>query len=149
MSWKIFKEHAPELASIGVDRLHRKIAYLAILYPDGYPSLNPVSPFIGNGMLFMFTEPRSPKIRNLRKDGRYAVHCALRRESPLVEYSISGVAREINDPAVREQVKEYADSSVVDHTYALFEFVVERVLVVTYDAQKKKLIPRWLRENVS
>ena len=144
----MFEEHAPELASLGVDRLHRKIAYLAILYPDGSPRLNPVTPFIGNGMLFMFTEPRSPKIRCLRKDGRYAMHCAVSREGPLVEYLISGVAREINDPAVREQVEEYADSSVVDHTYALFEFVVERVLVVTYDEQKKKLVRRWQTGNL-
>jgi hypothetical protein len=148
MSWNIFEEHAPELASHGVDRLHRKIAYLAILYPDGSPRLNPVTLFIGTGMLFMFTEPTSPKIRYLRRDGRYDMHCAVNREDPLVEYLVSGVAREINDPAVREQAENYADSSVVDHTYALFKFMVERVLVVTYDDQKKKLVRRWQTGNL-
>ena len=148
MSWNIFEEHAPELASHGVDRLHRKIAYLAILYPDGSPRLNPVTPFIGNGMLFMFTEPTSPKIRYLRRDGRYAKHCAVNREGPWVEYLVSGVAREITDPAVREQAENCAASSVVGNTYALFEFMIERVLVVTYDEQKKKLVRRWQSGNL-
>ena len=71
------------------------------------------------------------------------MHCAVSREGPLVEYHISGLAREINDPAVREQAENCAASSVVDHKYALFEFMVERVLVVTYDDQKKKLVRRW------
>jgi hypothetical protein len=76
------------------------------------------------------------------------MHCAVNREDPLVEYLVSGVAREINDPAVREQAENYADSSVVDHTYALFKFMVERVLVVTYDDQKKKLVRRWQTGNL-
>lgn len=149
MSWKMFEGDSPELASLGYDKLNKKIAYLAILNFDGSPRLNPVTPFIRNGMLYMFTEPTSPKIRYLREDGRYAMHCSVSREGPLIEYLVTGIAREVRDPVVRDMAENYAASPVVDSTYALFEFMVERVLVVTYDDQKRKLIRRWLRENVT
>lgn len=149
MSWNIFEGDSPELASLGYDKLNKKIAYLAILNFDGSPRLNPVTPFIRNGMLYMFTEPTSPKIRYLREDGRYAMHCSVSREGPLIEYLVTGIAREVRDPVVRDMAENYAASPVVDSTYALFEFMVERVLVVTYDDQKRKLIRRWLRENVT
>ena len=54
MSWKEFEEDSPELASLGIEKLNRKIVYLAILKKDGSPHLNPVTPFIGNGMVIMF-----------------------------------------------------------------------------------------------
>jgi hypothetical protein len=62
MSWKPFQEASPELAQLVQERLNGKIAYLATLKKDGSPRLHPVTPFIGNGMLFIFTEPSSPKI---------------------------------------------------------------------------------------
>ena len=77
MSWKDFEEDSPELASLGFEKLNRKITYLAMSKKDGSPRLNPVTPFIENGMLFIFTEPSSPKIQDLRWDGRYAMHSAV------------------------------------------------------------------------
>ena len=148
MSWKIFEGDSPELASLGYDKLNKKIVYLAILNPDGSPRLNPVTPFIRNGMLYMFTEPTSPKIIYLRKDGRYAMHCAVSREGPLIEYLVTGIAREVSDPVVREMAENYASSPVVDGRFALFEFMVERVLVVTYDEQKRRLVRRWQTRNL-
>ena len=61
------------MAALGFERLNRKVAYLATIKKDGSPRLHPVTPFIGNGMLFVFTEPSSPKIGDLRRDGRYAL----------------------------------------------------------------------------
>lgn len=147
MSWKELEEEAPELASLGFEKLNRKIVYLAILKDDGAPHLNPVTPFIENGMLFMFTEPTSPKIRNLRRDGRYAMHCSVSREGPLIEFLVSGNAEEITDSIVREQAENLAAAPVVDESYALFEFQVKRVLAVEYDEEKKKVIRRWNREK--
>jgi hypothetical protein len=57
MSWKIFKEAYPELATLGFNQLNRKITYLATTKNNGSPRLHPVTPFIRNGMLFIFTEP--------------------------------------------------------------------------------------------
>jgi hypothetical protein len=147
MSWKEFEGESPELASLGFEKLNRKIVYLAILKEDGSPHINPVTPFIENGMLFMFTEPTSPKIRNLRRDGRYAMHCSVSREGPLIEYLVSGDAEEITDSIVREQAENLAAAPVVNESYALFEFQVKRVLAVEYDEEKKKVIRRWNREK--
>ena len=61
MNWADFAKSAPELAAIGYEKLNRKIAYLALLNRDGSPRVHPVTPFIDNGLLFMFTAPSSPK----------------------------------------------------------------------------------------
>ena len=146
MSWRELEAESPQLASLGFEKLNRVIVYLAMIKKDGSPRLNPVTPFIGEGMLFMFTEPTSPKIGDLRRDGRYVMHCSVTREGPLIEYFVSGVAREITDPVVRAQAESIAAAPVVDDTYVLFEFLVERVLLVEYDDQKKKVVSRWSRE---
>ena len=148
MSWKYFEEHAPELASLGVERLNRKIAYLATIRKDGSPRLHPVTPFIGNGMLFIFTEPSSPKIGDLRRDGRYALHCSVERgeNDPLIEFLVSGNTLVIDDKSVRrQQAESIAASQVVTDTYILFEFQVNNVLVVEYDEDWKPVPRRWKR----
>ena len=143
MSWKVFEEDSPELASLGFRRVNRRLVFLAILNKDGSPRLHPVTPFIGNGMLFMFTEPSSPKIRKLRRDGRYALHSSVVGEDPLFEFLVSGKAKEITDPVVRGRAEVIANSPVVTDTYALFEFQIERVLVIEYDENKKRTVHRW------
>ena len=143
MSWKIFEEGSPELAKMGYEKLNKKIVYLAILKKDGSPRINPVTLFIGNGMMFMFTEPSSPKIRDLRRDGRYAMHCSVGRDGPLIEILISGEAEEINDLGVRGKAESIAASPVVLDSYALFEFQINRVLVVEYDEEKNKVVRHW------
>lgn len=146
MSWKIFEENNPELAALGFNKLNQNIAYLATIKKDGSPRLHPVTPFIGNGMLFIFTEPSSPKISDLRSDGRYALHCSVDRQdgSPLIEFLVSGNARVITDTFVRQQAKSIAASSVIIEAYYLFEFLVGKVLVVQYDKDRKPIVQRWI-----
>lgn len=143
MSWKDFENAYPDLASLGFEKLNKKICYLALTEKDGSPRVHPVTPFIGSGMLFMFTEPSSPKIRDLRHDGRYALHCSVGREGPLVEFLVSGNARLITDPLVRQQAELIASSPVVVESYALFEFYIAHVLAVEYDEAKQKIIHCW------
>ncbi len=143
MSWKVFEDDSPELASLGFEKLNRKIAYLATIKTDGSPRLHPVTPFIRDGMLFIFTEPSSPKIRDLQRDGRYALHCSVGGEGPLTEVLVSGNAVVISDPAVRAQAESIASSPVVIDSYYLFEFLVKRVLVVEYDEDGKPVVRRW------
>jgi hypothetical protein len=142
MTWKAFESDAPELACLGYNRLNRKIAYLVTLKKDGSPRLHPVTPFIGDGMLFIFTEPSSPKIRDLRCDGRYVLHCSVGGDGPLVEVQVSGEAIVILDPQVRLQAEKIAASPVVIDSYVLFELQVSNVLVVEY-AEGMPLVRRW------
>jgi len=148
MSWKEFEEHAPRLASLGFKKLDRKVAYLATLKKDGSPRLHPVTPFIRNGMLFIFTEPSSPKISDLRRDDRYALHCSVDREKgePLIEFLVAGTAKIINDDSVRAEAMNIAASPVLTNDYALFEFQIDNVLVVEYDNDGNRSVQRWKRE---
>ena len=144
MSWKVFEEDSPELAALACEKLNRKIAYLATLRKDGSPRLHPVTPFIGNGMMFIFTESSSPKIRDLCRDGRYALHCAVGGEGPLIEVMVLGEAVAISDTHVRrEQAERIAASPVVTDKYVLFGLQVKRVMVVEYDEEKKPVVRRW------
>ena len=147
MSWKEFEEDSPELASLGFEKLNRKISCLAMNKKDGSPRLHPVTPFIGSGMLFIFTELSSPKIRDLRRDGRYALHCSVSRDAPLVEFLVSGRAEHISDPVVRARAESIAASPVVVDSYALFEFQVKRVLLVEYDEERKKVVRHWVTKE--
>jgi hypothetical protein len=147
MSWRLFEEASPPLAGLCFERLNRKIAYLATIKQDGSPRLHPVTPFIGNGMLFIFTEPSSPKIRDINRDGRYVMHCTVGGGGPLIEVQISGEAIVISDPEKRVQAERIAASPVVIESYVLFEFQVQRVLVVEYDQERKPIVHRWVSEK--
>ena len=147
MSWQEFALSSPNLAGIVRERLDRKIAYLATIRKDGSPRLHPVTPFIGEGMLFIFTEPSSPKIRDLRRDGRYTLHCAVGAGGePLVEVMVSGRATTITDLEIRGRAARYAASPVVLDSYFLFEFQLRHVLVVEYDMQRKPVVRQWRPE---
>ncbi|WP_225755290.1 pyridoxamine 5'-phosphate oxidase family protein [Actinotalea sp. Marseille-Q4924] len=47
--------------------------YLATVGPDGAPRIHPVMPVWAAGSMFAFIGP-SPKLRDLERDGRYALH---------------------------------------------------------------------------
>lgn len=147
--WQDFEDSAPHMASTGYDKLNRKIAYLATLKKNGAPNLHPVTPFIGDGMLFIFTEPSSPKIRDLRRDGRYALHSSVERGpgEPLVEFLVTGTVRVIEDPHVRVGAEGVASSPVVIDTYVLFEFLINRALLVAYNEKSERRIQRWSASN--
>lgn len=143
MSWEVFQENAPELASVGFELLNRKIAYLATIKRDGSPRLHPVTPFIREGMLFIFTEPTSPKIGDLLGDKRYALHCSISSEGPLIEFLVMGTAEMITDPDIQNQAVRIAGSPVVTDRYLLFEYHVEHVLLVEYDDNGKPVPRHW------
>jgi general stress protein 26 len=69
------------------------VAYLATVRKDGTPRVHPMTPIIGQGHFFVFMEPTSPKGHDLRRDGRFAIHCAVSDNSGASgEFSITGHA---------------------------------------------------------
>jgi len=132
MTWKSLEEQQPELASFGAGRMHGKVAYLATVRKDGSPRVHPMTPIIGQGHLFVFMEPTSPKGHDLQRDGRYAIHCSVTDTSGASgEFIITGHAHIIEDPelralAVRSSTYEPADR------YILFEFDIETAASTTY-----------------
>ena len=132
MSWKTFETQSPEMAEFGKARLHNKVAYLATIRKDGSPRVHPFTPIIGEGHFFVFMEPTSPKGHDLRRDGRYAVHCSVTDTSgESGEVIVTGRATFIEDPEVRALAVRVCPYTPAER-YILFEFDLESVLITEY-----------------
>lgn len=133
MSWEHLEHARPELAAFGAERFRQSgVAYLATLRTDGSPRVHPVTPIVGQGRLFLFMEPTSPKGKDLRHDGRYALHCSVSDMSgESGEFFVSGHARFIDDPAIWRLAAEFATYTPADR-YILFELDVERASSTVY-----------------
>lgn len=145
MSWKILEEQQPALAAFGLERLNGKVAYLATVRRDGSPRVHPVTPIIGQGRLFVFMEPTSPKGRDLGRDGRYTMHCAVADNSGAGgEFSTAGRARLVDDPELRAAAVRMASYTPADR-YILFELDVESAASTVY-AEDGPVRQSWKRE---
>jgi hypothetical protein len=124
-SWGDFESRAPALAAFGLPRLTTAVAYLATLRPDRTPRVHPVSPLVGDGHLFVFMEPTSPKARDLRARGRYALHNGVPDTAGTGgEFFVAGRAEQLDDAALRTIATEAAPYQPEDR-YLLFELLVE------------------------
>lgn len=132
MSWKLFEAQHPTLAAFGAERLNGKVAYLATIRKDGSPRVHPMTPIIGQGYLFVFMEPTSPKGHDLQRDGRYAIHGAVSDSSGASgEFIITGQAHLVTDPALRVQAVGLSSYAPKDR-YILFEFDIESAASTIY-----------------
>ena len=132
MSWKFLEDQQPVLAKFGVERLNGKVAYLATIRKDGSPRLHPMTPIIGEGHLFVFMEPTSPKGHDLQRDGRYTIHCSVSDTSGASgEFIVAGQARLIDDLEVRALAARLSSYTPADR-YILFEFDVTSAASTIY-----------------
>jgi hypothetical protein len=144
LSWADFAAEVPNLEAFGRRRLERRIAYLATIRADGSPRVHPVSPFIGMGCLAIYMEPTSPKVADLRRDARYALHCAVEdNEGGGGEFYVTGRAEEIID--VRRRITAFGWAEAAGYKpaerHVFFEFKLGEVLSTTYDTGRKR--ERW------
>lgn len=145
MSWQKLEVAAPELAVFGAARLTQRIAYLATIRVDGSPRVHPVSPFIGHGRLFVYMEPASPKGNDLRRDERYAMHCAVEDTTGGGgEFCVRGTAGLVEDPETRSKAFDAAGTIGYkpNDRYILFELDVEEALATTYK-DERPVRSRW------
>jgi hypothetical protein len=130
-SWAEFAKRAPELAAYGARRLGSGVAYLGTVRKDGSPRVHPVTPILGQ-QLFLFMEPTSPKGKDLQRDPRYTLHCAVEDSSGgKGEFSVRGRARLVQDPELRAQAVEAATYDPAER-YVLFVLGVEFAFKNTY-----------------
>jgi hypothetical protein len=121
------------LATFGLKRFEIGVAYLATVRQDGSPRVHPVTPIIGQGHLFLFMEPTSPKRHDLRRDGRYALHSAVSDPNGTSgEFIITGSAKFIVDPAMRSLAAQFASYTPADR-YILFELSIESAVSTIYE----------------
>lgn len=143
--WSQFTDATPELASFGKQRLESNIAYLATIRPDGSPRVHPVTPLIAGNCLFVYMEPASPKVHDLRRDPRYAMHCGVEDNSGgRGEFFISGRAAEIGEAKTREYAFEQARLKGYnpEDRYILFELTIEEARGTVYEEGEPKRT-RW------
>lgn len=123
-SWGEFEAQVPDLAAFGAGRLGTPPAYLATIRANGSPRVHPVSPIIGGGRLFLFMEPTSPKGRDLRERGHYALHSGVRDTfGSGGEFWLTGMGQPLDDPAQRAVAASSAGYPPEDR-YVLFELLV-------------------------
>ena len=130
--WAQFEIDAPGLAMEGKRLFYQfgvGLGFLATIRENGGPRLHPICPILAAGGLYAFIVP-SPKLTDLRRDGRYALHCYPPEELD-DEFCVMGRATEVADPAVRAQVAA-AYHHPVQEQWILFGFDVERCLHAKY-----------------
>ncbi len=105
-TWGDLSLEAPEVAEFGRLRLDGKVAYLATVRHSGMPRTHPVTPIVSDGHCYIFADPDSSKVRDLRGCANFNLHCAMSDSSGSSgEFQISGLAVEINDTNIRQAVE--------------------------------------------
>jgi hypothetical protein len=136
-SWGEFTELQPELARQGAELLYHfnvGLAFLATVRPDGGPRLHPMCPILTNESMCAFIIP-SPKLHDLRRDGRYALHSFPMEDNEDAFY-VSGRTEVITDSQRRaELAAQFALERALlgvpppPAEHQLFELKIERAML--------------------
>jgi hypothetical protein len=124
--WHSFAEAVPALAAFGQSCLERppRVSYLGTVGADGLPRVHPVTPILGDGRLFVFMEPTSPKGHDLRRRLVFALHNGVPdNEGTGGEFFVRGLAEPVDDPTRRAAAARAASYEPADR-YVLFELDV-------------------------
>jgi hypothetical protein len=139
-TWEEFARAAPDLASIGHERLEDRVAFLATLDADGGPRVHPVGVWFGAGRAFVRMFPASPKVTDLERDPRYAMHALMEHMSGEGgEFAMRGRASRVTDPKL---LAAATDGRVASERYVVFEFGVSDAVATSY-AGDRTVRTRW------
>ena len=139
--WCDFASEKPEMAEAGrvlIYQFRVGLGYLATVRRDGGPRLHPVCPVLANGGLYAFIGNHSPKVRDLLRDGRFALHSFPNPELD-DEFYVTGRATRVDDAEIRRVVYEaYTATGAFTSNDTLFELWLERALHAKYKSR-----PSW------
>lgn len=128
--WSAFAADDPELAAQGRALLEKGghgSGLLATVREGVLPRISPVSVAIVDGRLLVFIIIGSAKDRDLREDGRYALHAHQDPQRP-DEFQVRGRATEVTDPAARARAIAVWPFEA-DDSYRLFALDAEHALL--------------------
>jgi hypothetical protein len=131
-TWADFSAAEPELAKFGKVRLTGSApSYLATVRGEALPRVHPVQPIVSPSRLLLFMFPTSPKARDLQKDGRFGLHCAVAdNDGSGGEFFLRGRARQVTDDAARAEATEWGYEPRPE--YILFELGLEQAVANEY-----------------
>ena len=135
VTWGQFTASNPILAAKGENLLFQfgvGLAFLATVRKDGAPRLHPLCPVRSGEGLYILIAPESPKKWDLLRDGRYALQTFPEAKKDSDEFYLSGVARAIADPGIKDAVLKDA-KHFASQDEALFELLVERVMHTVWE----------------
>lgn len=140
-SWAEFEKDDPMLASFGSVRLNDGVAYLATVRSDGSPRVHPVTTRIREGRLFVRMDPASPKVKDLRRNGQYALHSQVLDTSGAGgEFAVSGHARLVDDPVLSQALTH---GLLHRDRYVVFELQISGAMSTIYDENDRAIRQRW------
>ena len=143
VSWGEFLDVAPELARFGAERLTAAPAYLATVQVSGAPRVHPVTPIFTSTGLFLFMEPSSPKGRDLRERGWFAMHNGVPDDAGSGgEFHLTGRGVADEDPKKWAEVARSASYSPADR-YVLFELRLNQARCLGYGDVSLPETRRW------
>jgi hypothetical protein len=146
-SWQDFALAEPALSAFGEARLQGGPAYLATVRSDGMPRVHPVTPIIGEGHLFLFMEPTSPKAHELQRGSGYALHCWVSSNNGGEgEFWLAGHAFLTDSPAMRDLAAKYGYQP--QDRYILFELAVESAFSTIYTDTGEPTRKSWKGQKV-
>lgn len=133
MSWQALEDGNQELAESGLKRFATNhVAYMPTIRRDGSPRGHPMTPIVGQGRLFFFTDPPDLKGRDLQRDGRYMIHCSVEdQDGGEGEFFIRGQATLTDDHDSRAIAEKHSPYEVWG-SYILFELSVEAAFSKVY-----------------
>jgi hypothetical protein len=73
-TWAEFELADAQLATFGRERLDGRVSFHATLRRDGSPRVHPVETWVAAGLLMVRFRRESPKVREVARDARYALH---------------------------------------------------------------------------
>ncbi len=104
-TWRNLVDDRPDLADAGRGLLYQfgvGLGFLATIRRDTGPRVHPICPILHDDRLLAFIVP-SPKLEDLRRDGRYSLHCFPPADNEDAFY-VTGRARVLDDPGLRATV---------------------------------------------
>jgi hypothetical protein len=138
MTWDEFAAAAPELATLGDERLRsRELSMVGTLRKNGWPRISPVEPEFVDGDLMLGMMWRSPKALDLLRDPRLVVHTTLTDRHDLSgDFKLYGRAVAVEDSERRARyraaVKARIDWEPSEPTYHLFAVDIVSAGFVTF-----------------
>jgi hypothetical protein len=144
-TWATFEHADPDLAAFGRDRLDGHVCFHATLRPDGSPRVHPVEPWIAEGLLLVRFRGRSPKVAEVARDPRYALHGPMDNpEGEGGEFLVSGTMEPVADdhPAAVEVAR------ATTTPLAFYGLTVMEAVGTTYEGAEREPVYRsWRHER--
>ena len=148
MTWGELELAAPEIATLGRERLERVgLALLGTLRRDGWPRIGPVEPHLTAGRLLVGVMPRSLKARDLARDSRCTLQSIVTDpDSGDPELKLYGRAVEVAEDELRNAPRQAWWSGRKREDARVFDIEIIQAAFVTWDVVRGEMTVRsWAR----